>query len=207
MWKDIVYTFAIGWWYKQGSGPLGEPPKRALINAMDRLVDEFGYGRLGLKDLLPSIVHDRNSYVTQIVLQDSTLANYLLEEISEWSEKLRDAAASAVDHQWVAAQRADYAIPGEDNYHEAWAWQTWNADQKVALLRQLLHYLYDVLTTAMVKPAEHKQRTYRSRDMGRHGESSERRRSRSPEHSEHSLAHSLLNQPLSARKARIYGMV
>ncbi|CDR49360.1 RHTO0S26e00166g1_1 [Rhodotorula toruloides] len=86
--------------------------------------------------------------------------------------------------------------------------RTWSADEKVALIRQLLHYLYDVLSTGMVKQVDHKQLTYRSRDMGRHGESSERRRSRSPERSEHSLAHSLLNQPLSARKARIYyGMV
>ncbi|KAL7340547.1 hypothetical protein BJY59DRAFT_720351 [Rhodotorula toruloides] len=185
----MVYQLSVGWWHRQGRGPLGEPTKRALINAMDRLVNEFRYGHLGLKDLLfnrcsPASSKDRNSLVTEIVLNNSTLADYLLYEIEESSEKVRDVAAQAIDHQ------------------------TWSADEKVALIRQLLHYLYDVLSTGMVKQVDHKQLTYRSRDMGRHGESSERRRSRSPERSEHSLAHSLLNQPLSARKARIYyGMV
>lgn len=47
-----MYQLSVGWWHRQGRGPLGEPTKRALINAMDRLVNEFRYGHLGLKDLL-----------------------------------------------------------------------------------------------------------------------------------------------------------
>lgn len=51
-WWGIVYQLSVARWHRQGRGPLGEPTKRALINAMDRLVNEFRYGHLGLKDLL-----------------------------------------------------------------------------------------------------------------------------------------------------------
>ncbi|BGO96267.1 hypothetical protein NBRC10512_000401 [Rhodotorula toruloides] len=154
----------------------------------------------------PASSKDRNSLVTEIVLNNSTLADYLLYEIEESSEKVRDVAAQAIDHQWVAAQRAHFAIPGDDHYEDVERGREGRPHPPAPPL--LVRRAVGTFPTGMVKQVDHKQLTYRSRDMGRHGESSERRRSRSPERSEHSLAHSLLNQPLSARKARIYyGMV
>ncbi|BGP36009.1 hypothetical protein JCM10296v2_007861 [Rhodotorula toruloides] len=150
-WEGIAWGVYLALWHNQGGPKKQLVSKRDLIREIGTLGSEIQQRIVGPKELLPRIVSDPRSILTTIVCGRYIRADYLLCAIEDWSEKVHCPAAQAVDHQWVAATRAQYAIPSVHDSENRWAWHGWNDAEKVALIRHLLLHLTEVLSPVAIK--------------------------------------------------------